>query len=193
MNPEKIYVEVPGELGWRRYNINELVALWCAAQLPPNAKYQDDAGQWRAVAELVEPIIKRNTRGPAEGRTTMDRGSQRLGYRPVWLGASIVILIVALCLWPLLQGRHRGHSGNQQSDEGDIEWQRAGQVEDAIKSGQVTLGMTAEQVRRSWGEPKSRKGTPDSTNQQWIYRHRTVIFENGVVTRVETKGSIDPR
>jgi len=189
VNPEKIYVVVPGELGWRVYDINELVCLWRTAQLPPNATFQNDSGEWRQVAELVDPILERESRTtPRKTRnstSTVGRRFQRLHQRWVRVGLITVIVIGVLGVYAIFLDRHRARGARPSADEEALTLQREGQMEAVIKSGEVIPGMTQEQVRRSWGEPKTKKETADSTKQQWIYRSQTVIFENGVVTHLE--------
>jgi hypothetical protein len=186
VNSEKIYVEVPGELGWRQYELHELVWLWRTAQLPHNAKYQDTTGQWLAIEKLVDPIIARENQ-TFDANPSKQAPRLRHAQRWFWSGLAVFILIGGICSWPVLRARYFERQAKQQAAQDDWEWERQTRIEDLIKSGQVVPGMTPEQVRRSWGEPRSRKATADGVHQQWIYRHGTVMFENGTVSRVGPK------
>jgi hypothetical protein len=53
----------------------------------------------------------------------------------------------------------------------------------------VSIGMTAEQVRRSsWGKPKSINETitAGGKHEQWIYGGGYLYLENGVLTSIQT-------
>lgn len=180
MNPAKIYVEVPGVLGWRTYDLDELARLWRAAQLPREARYQADRGEWRPLAELVGPVIEREM--AARGETPaaqLARQSRVRRHRWVWAGVGLGVLVV-LGVWQ--RGWERSPAREQ---EEVVEWERGVRKEHLIKSGQVVPGMTLEEVRRGRGEPRTKKVTADGTRQQWIYRQETVVFENGIVMRVD--------
>ncbi|MBO0798301.1 MAG: hypothetical protein J2P31_05715 [Blastocatellia bacterium] len=49
-----------------------------------------------------------------------------------------------------------------------------------IESSQIITGMTAAQVKMSWGEPE--KITPTATGESWNYMAGTLIFKKGVLT-----------
>jgi hypothetical protein len=58
----------------------------------------------------------------------------------------------------------------------------------AIEDGNVLLGMTAEQARLSWHDPKdiSRAAITDGFREHWTYPgHRYLDLKNGVVTEVQ--------
>ena len=58
----------------------------------------------------------------------------------------------------------------------------------AIEAGKVFIGMTSEQARMSWGEPKSvnRTATTHGTDEQWVYGSSTYLYiEAGKVTAVQ--------
>jgi hypothetical protein len=50
----------------------------------------------------------------------------------------------------------------------------------AIENSQIVAGMTAEQVKMSWGEPE--KITRTAAGEQWTYPSGTLLFKNGVMT-----------
>lgn len=52
-----------------------------------------------------------------------------------------------------------------------------------VENGQIAAGMTAEEVRMSWGEPD--KITRTATGEQWTYRAGTLIFKNGVMSGMQ--------
>jgi len=52
-----------------------------------------------------------------------------------------------------------------------------------VENGQVAAGMTAEEVRMSWGEPD--KITRTATGEHWAYPAGTLIFKNGVMTGMQ--------
>jgi hypothetical protein len=63
-------------------------------------------------------------------------------------------------------------------------------IEAAMRSHDVILGMHEANVLSSWGEPENKKLTPTKTgiHAQWIYSDgRTVFFESGKVTAINTK------
>lgn len=49
-----------------------------------------------------------------------------------------------------------------------------------IENSQITIGMRAEQVKMSWGDPE--KITPTATGESWVYPAGTLIFKKGVLT-----------
>ncbi len=50
----------------------------------------------------------------------------------------------------------------------------------AIENGQVYAGMTAEQVRMSWGDPD--RITRTAAGEVWTYQSGALVFKNGVMT-----------
>jgi hypothetical protein len=52
----------------------------------------------------------------------------------------------------------------------------------------VSMGMTAEQVRLSWGKPEKVNATITSrtNHEQWVYGNQYVYIENNVVTSMQT-------
>jgi hypothetical protein len=189
VNPEKIYVEVPGELGWREYPLPELMRLWRTAQLPRDARYQDSEGEWHPLAELVVPLIRQEIRaGAVDGtdRAVDGATARRWVRRGVWMGLGAVLVAGALGILLGRPGHERSGEARVVPEEVSLGLGRDARIEELIRSGQVIPGMTPEQVRRSWGEPHEKKATADTAHQQWIYRHQTVIFENGIAVRIET-------
>lgn len=68
-------------------------------------------------------------------------------------------------------------------------------ITSATASGKVTRGMTAAQVRSSWGDPTKINRTVGSygVHEQWVYdrgnfRSQYVYLENGVVTSFQSPG-----
>lgn len=57
-------------------------------------------------------------------------------------------------------------------------------IADAIQQQEVVLGMTAEQVKLSWGKPEDVNRTVGSwgVHEQWVYGRKFVYLENGKVT-----------
>jgi hypothetical protein len=49
-----------------------------------------------------------------------------------------------------------------------------------IENSQIIPGMTAEQVKMSWGEPD--KITPTATGESWVYTAGTLTFKKGTLT-----------
>lgn len=69
----------------------------------------------------------------------------------------------------------------------------AASINSAIATGKVMIGMTAQQVRSSWGSPTKINSSIGSygKHEQWIYdrgnyRSQYVYVENGVVTAVQS-------
>ncbi|MEP7336183.1 MAG: hypothetical protein ABI977_00335, partial [Acidobacteriota bacterium] len=52
-----------------------------------------------------------------------------------------------------------------------------------IENGQIGAGMTAEEIKMSWGEPD--KVTRTATGENWMYPAGTLIFKNGVMTGMQ--------
>jgi Phosphoglycerate kinase len=49
-----------------------------------------------------------------------------------------------------------------------------------IENSQIIPGMTAEEVKMSWGEPD--KITPTATGESWLYTAGTLTFKKGTLT-----------
>jgi hypothetical protein len=63
----------------------------------------------------------------------------------------------------------------------------------AIASGKIMIGMSAEQVRRAWGSPTKINGSTGSygRHEQWVYdrgnfRSQYVYIQNGVVSSMQS-------
>jgi hypothetical protein len=56
---------------------------------------------------------------------------------------------------------------------------------DAVAQGQVYVGMTADQVRVSWGSPRS-VNPLSIRREQWVYASRSVDFDSGIVTSFQS-------
>lgn len=73
-----------------------------------------------------------------------------------------------------------------------IKWRD--KVNEAIGRGRVMVGMTADDVVRSWGQPEkiNRTLTANVTREQWVYRgprigsDQYVYVENGVVVTLQS-------
>ena len=72
--------------------------------------------------------------------------------------------------------------------------ERDNRVNDHIMHARVSVGMTAEQVRQSWGEPTRINSTLTSSGrrEQWVYdlgrfRAQYVYVENDRVTSVQSR------
>jgi hypothetical protein len=57
-----------------------------------------------------------------------------------------------------------------------------------IDQGQVSIGMTADQVRLSWGKPERINATLSSESQreQWIYGKQYLYMRNGLLKSMQT-------
>jgi hypothetical protein len=57
-----------------------------------------------------------------------------------------------------------------------------------IDQGEVSIGMTADQVRLSWGKPNKVNATLTSQNQreQWVYGKQYLYMQNGVLKSMQT-------
>ncbi|MBI3422518.1 MAG: hypothetical protein HY011_06225 [Acidobacteria bacterium] len=53
----------------------------------------------------------------------------------------------------------------------------------AIENNRVISGMTAEQVRMSWGEPE--KTVRTAMGEQWTFAAGVLTFRNGVLTGIQ--------
>jgi hypothetical protein len=71
--------------------------------------------------------------------------------------------------------------------------QRRDLVDQAVRSGQLLIGMTSEEVLRSWGQPTvvNRTVTANSVSEQWVYRAEKSVnanyayIENGFLRSVQ--------
>jgi hypothetical protein len=57
-----------------------------------------------------------------------------------------------------------------------------------IDQGEVSIGMTAEQVRLSWGKPERINATlsAQSQREQWVYGKQYLYMHNGVLKSMQT-------
>jgi hypothetical protein len=79
--------------------------------------------------------------------------------------------------------------GAIQANREVAQYKRKQRVEEAIANGQIFIGMTAAEVRQSWGNPTSinRTHTANSTSDQWVYGSGAYAYlADGVVTAVQT-------
>jgi hypothetical protein len=58
----------------------------------------------------------------------------------------------------------------------------------SIDQGEVSIGMTADQVRLSWGKPEKVNATLSSQNQreQWVYGKQYLYMQNGLLKSMQT-------
>ena len=120
----------------------------------------------------------------------------------LWIVLCILLLPMAGCglFWTALlmnfaKGiRGDGHdiwSSDPTPVPADPEVQQAIRVQEAIVNKQVMLGMTAAQVRESWGEPDdiNRTMTRWGTHEQWVYgpglTATYVCLDDGIVTSLQ--------
>jgi hypothetical protein len=66
------------------------------------------------------------------------------------------------------------------------EWEM--EVCQSIDQGEVSIGMTADQVRLSWGKPEKINATLSSERQreQWVYGKQYLYLQNGVLKSMQT-------
>lgn len=57
------------------------------------------------------------------------------------------------------------------------------QIWSLIENGQIGAGLTAEQVKMSWGQPD--KVTRTATGENWIYQVGTLVFKNGILSGMQ--------
>ena len=93
-----------------------------------------------------------------------------------------------------------GSGTGDSASEGSQYWQReaarqkrADRVQEAIANQRVFIGMTADEVRASWGAPSKINASVGSwgTHEQWVYdrsnfRSQYVYVENGVVRSMQS-------
>lgn len=62
------------------------------------------------------------------------------------------------------------------------------EVEKIVAAKKIRIGMTIDQVRRAWGEPKNKiiTTTASGTDEQWVYESQYVYFEDGKMTSLQT-------
>jgi len=174
----------------RRYELRELVWLWRTAQLPHDAAFQDEEGQWRPVEQLVEPIIaEENLARKEEANPRRVIPVQRPRRRWLLVGAGIALAVVFS--FPILRDLYLQERAGQQEDARAGERERASRIEDFIADKQVVPGMTVEHVLRAWGQPRQIIRSPDSQQEQWIYKKQVVTFERGIVTQLNDPAAVD--
>src|SRR5688572_6551537 len=54
---QKTYLVRRAEGQERMYELHELTWLWRTGEMAHDAMFRDEAGQWRPVCELVEPVL----------------------------------------------------------------------------------------------------------------------------------------
>ena len=57
------------------------------------------------------------------------------------------------------------------------------QIWSLIENGQIGVGLTAEQVKMSWGQPD--KITRTATGENWTYQAGTLVFKNGILSGMQ--------
>jgi len=140
----------------------------------------------------------------AEGDSCAIIGSKVREMRKSWLWIVLCILLLPMAgcglfwtavLMNFAKGiRGDGHdiwSSDPTPIPADPEVQQAIRVQEAIANKQVMLGMTAAQVRESWGEPDdiNRTMTRWGTHEQWVYgpglTATYVCLDDGIVTSLQ--------
>ena len=96
----------------------------------------------------------------------------------------------------------QGITSEQEKTETEMKQslQHEAEIQTAINLGEITLGMTTDDVLSAWGQPRDTEsaGRPDTGNQKWIYvdalyspwnlkPSRIVYFERGRVVGWETR------
>lgn len=84
--------------------------------------------------------------------------------------------------------------GSQQAQREIAAMKRARAVEMAIASARVAIGMTNDEVMKSWGSPHKINATvsANSRREQWVYRRGGIGFDqyvyvdDGVVTAIQS-------
>lgn len=93
-----------------------------------------------------------------------------------------------------------GAGAANQESSGAVYWKREAarqttqmRAQDAIANGKVFIGMTADEVIASWGDPTAvnRTVTAASNSEQWVYRRGSfeaqyVYLRNGIVTSLQS-------
>jgi hypothetical protein len=95
----------------RRYDLHELTWLWRTAQLPHDALFQDEQGQWRPMGELIDPILARETKAlaasaePISKSNVSDRVLPSARMRLVVMALGLVLLATSLIVGLILRDR----------------------------------------------------------------------------------------
>lgn len=79
--------------------------------------------------------------------------------------------------------------GAIQANREVAQYRRKQRVDDAIANGQVFIGMTAAEVRQSWGDPTAinRTHTANLTSDQWVFGSGAYAYlTDGIVTAIQT-------
>ena len=182
MSAEKTYLVRRSDSPEREYRLHELTWLWRTAALPRDAVFQDSAGEWRAVRELVEPLLAKERE--RESRTAVP-SKARDSHRWWWLAAAGVIVIVALSRGPEWQRQYAAWRLANAAERQAREQERRARTEDFVSRNDVVPGMLPDEVRRLIGPPRSVQATADASLERWFYRKQIVVFENGKVIGVE--------
>lgn len=177
--PDKRISVGGSDFGPREYELHELIWLWRTAELPHDAEYQNEHGEWRPIAELVEPIIK--AQDEARPKPTVRPPKARSTGR-IWKFAAFGVALLALLAAPYVIDFVAKRNARQAEDAHIAKWEQSERIEDFIANRQVVVGMKPEHVLRAWGKP-SKKATVGG-REQWIYGKRSVTFSKGIVSGI---------
>jgi superfamily II DNA or RNA helicase len=63
----------------------------------------------------------------------------------------------------------------------------ADEAQELIAARKIRLGMTADQVRQSWGKPEdiNRSVTRWGVSEQWVYEANYLYFDDGILTTIQ--------
>jgi len=179
---EKTYRVRRSDSNERAYHLYELTWLWRTGELPHDAAFLSDDGQWRPINELVEPVLQaQDEKAKAPGPPPRSR----LAIKWVWAAGLCGALVLAVVSSPELYRHYAAWKSDRQQAREALEREQSARKQDFISSNLVIPGMTPEEVRRTVGPPRSINATGDGNLQRWIYRSQVIVFDSGKVIGVE--------
>lgn len=109
--------------------------------------------------------------------------------------ASLIVLLIAVPFaWREFSDIHE-HAQGRPTRKEKTEAERTQRLEELVAQKRIAIGMTTDQVERSWGKPTRRniKQYQNIRREQWVWENtkrqsdRYVYFENGVMTTYEIR------
>jgi hypothetical protein len=164
-------------------------------ELDARAQYNADAAKWREANRTTSPeaaaSLKQNEMNDAAPRSNAPLTQARRAIArpaPTEKGPKLYEKVLREELQPPIRGARQGSPGEAEAAEALCKqhpnWQR--EVCELVAAHGMRLGMNAQQLRLSWGEPNSINETQVSglISEQWVYRESGtyVYLTNGVVT-----------
>lgn len=124
---------------------------------------------------------------PVGATKTMEPGRAFLGFA-ILAG---FVYFAGSCIWSDFTRPEREAAAQQRASQqlAEAEAVRATLIEGAVRGGNIIIGMSDADVRRSWGTPDSvnRTTLANGVREQWVYRRGYLYFENSILTVIQEK------